>query len=158
MIQVRLVDSLDHLDCLHGCVPFVVLGAVDGRMADVFRLDAPMLAVGLYATGEPGPPLAASPVVGYGTDELDEVVGLGGDGSGGECGAPVGHLGGELVAVDEGVGVLLEPGGASIRHRFEFVLAFVETLEQSAVVSAGPGQHAGPGVLLEALAARGESL
>jgi hypothetical protein len=57
MIQLRPVDSLDHLDCLHGCVPFVVLSAVDGRMADVFRLDAPMLAVGLDAACEPGPAL-----------------------------------------------------------------------------------------------------
>jgi hypothetical protein len=60
---------------------------------------------------------------------LDEVVWLGGDGSGGEGGAPVGHLGGELVAVGEGVIVLVEPGGASIGHRFEFALAFVEALE-----------------------------
>ena len=50
MIQVRPVDSLDHLDRLHGCVPFSVLSAVDGRMADVFRVDAPVLAVGLDAT------------------------------------------------------------------------------------------------------------
>ncbi len=54
--------------------------------------------------------------------------------------------------------MLFEPGGASFCHRFEFALAFVETLEESAVVSAGPGQHAGPGVLLETLAAGCESL
>ena len=51
---------------------------------------------------------------------------------------------------------MLEPGGASICHRFEFELAFVDGLEQSAVVAAGLGQHAGPGVLVETLAARRE--
>jgi hypothetical protein len=158
MIQVRLVDSLDHLDRLHGCGPFAVLSAVDGRLADVFRLDAPMLAVRLYATGEPGPALPASVVLRYGPDELDKVVWLGGDGMGGEHSAPVGHLGGEVVAVDVGVGVLVEPGGASFCHRFEFALALVETLEESAVVSARTGQHAGPGVLFDALAVRCESL
>ena len=65
MIQVRLlVDSLDHLNRLDGCVPFSVLSAVDGGMADVFRVDAPMLAVGLYATREPGPALPADAVLG----------------------------------------------------------------------------------------------
>jgi hypothetical protein len=156
-IQVRLVDSLDHLDGLHGCVPFSVLSAVDGRMADVVRVDAPMLSVGLDATGKPGPALPASAVLRHGPDELDKVVRLSGDGVGGERGAPVGHLGGELVAVGQGVGMLLEPGGASRCHRFQFAVAFIDTLEQSAVVSAGPGQHAGPGVLLETLAARRES-
>jgi hypothetical protein len=57
MILVRLVDSLERLDRFHGCVPFLVLGAVDGWAADVFRLDAPMLAVGLDAACEPGPAL-----------------------------------------------------------------------------------------------------
>ena len=158
VLQVRLVDSLDHLDCFHGRVPFLVLGPVQGRLVDVPRLDAPMFAVGLDATRKPGPALPASAVLGYGPDELDEVVWLGGDGVGAERSATGGHLGGELVAVDEGVTVLLESGRASICHRFEFALAFVETLEQPAVVSARLGQEAGPGVLLETLAARRESL
>ena len=105
-------------------------------MAYVFRPDAPMLSVGLYATGEPGPALSARAVLRYGPDELDKVVCLGGDGMGGECAAPVGHLTGEVVAVAEGVSVLLEPGGATFCYRFEFALALVETLEESAVVSA----------------------
>jgi hypothetical protein len=153
MIQLRLVDSLDHLDRLYGCVPFVVSSAIDGRMADVFGPDAPMLSLGLYAPGEPGPALPAGAVLRYGPDELDKVVWLGGDGMGGERGAPVGHLGGELVAVAEGVSVLLEPGGASFCCLFELALAVVETLAESAVVSARTGQHTGSGVLVDALAA-----
>jgi hypothetical protein len=158
MFQVRPIESLDHLDRLHGCVPFSVLSAIDGGMADVFGLDAPLLAVGLDAACELGPALPASAVIWYGSNELDQVVWLGGDGIGGERSAPVGDLGSELVAVDKGVSVLLEPDGATIRHRFEFALSFVKSLEQSAVVAARLGQHAGPGVLLETLAARRESL
>jgi hypothetical protein len=111
-------------------------------MAYVFGPDAAMLSVGLHATGKPGPALSAGAVLRYGPDELDKVVWLGRDGMGGECAAPVGHLTGEVVAVAEGVSVLLEPGAASSCHRFEFALALVETLEQSAVVSARLGQHA----------------
>lgn len=71
MIQVLLVDSLDHLDRLHGCGPLLVLGAVDGRMADVFRLDAPLLAIRLDATCEPGPALPVNAVLRYGPNEFD---------------------------------------------------------------------------------------
>lgn len=71
MIPVRLFDSLDNLDRFHGGVPFVVSAAVDWWMADVVRLDAPMLAVGLDATRQPGPALPASVVVRYGPDEVD---------------------------------------------------------------------------------------
>jgi hypothetical protein len=95
-----------------------------------------MLSVGLYAPCEPGPALPAGAVVQYGR-ELDKVVWLGRDGMGSEPGTPVGHLGGELVAVAEGVSVLpSEAARRSLSHR----VGFVETLEESAVVSARTGQ------------------
>jgi hypothetical protein len=77
-----------------------------------------MLSVGLYAPCEPGPALPAGAVVQYGR-ELDKVVWLGRDGMGSEPGTPVGHLGGELVAVAEGVSVLPKRGGASFCCLFE---------------------------------------
>jgi hypothetical protein len=40
MIEVGLVDSLDHLDHLHGCVPFFALGTASTAAVDTGLLPA----------------------------------------------------------------------------------------------------------------------
>lgn len=76
-------------------------------------VDGELFAVGLDASGGDDPPVPCRVGVGAGAEELGEVVGLGDGSVPAEVEAALGDLLVQVVAVGEGVGVLVVPGGAS---------------------------------------------
>ena len=123
------VEPLEHLDSFHRCRPVAVLEIVDGRLAEVLGVDAPLLAVRLDAAGGSGPSGSARVVIGNGPEEVDQVLGPGGHGMPDERLAPAGDLPGELVPVGEGVAVLCEPCVTLLGGLLELLLSFVELAE-----------------------------
>ena len=134
--ELEGVEAVEHLGGFHGRRPGAVLDAVDGRLVEVLGDDAPLLAVGLDAAGDSGPSGSARFVVRDRSEEVDEVLGLRGDGLHAEGFPPAGDLAGELVAVGEGVAVLCEPCVTLLGGLLELLLSFVE------FGGAGAGHHA----------------
>ncbi len=73
-INVGFVKAVYQVNCLDGCLPVAVLGAVGGRFAQSLGLDAPFLSVGLDPAGELRPPGAVGVVGGNGAEELQEMA------------------------------------------------------------------------------------
>lgn len=111
------------LDALHRCIHQLV------------GIHAPLFAVGLDAARSGLPLDAAAGIVGYRSEQLHEMVGLDLQGVTGELTTPVVDGAGELLAVGENVGVLVEPCESAILLLVELPDALVEHAKCSSEVA-----------------------
>ena len=121
-----------------------MLDAVEGCTVELVGVQAPFLAVGLDAGGSCCPEAASADLgCGDGSEESDEVLGLGLDGIPTELAPAIGDSGGELVAVGEEVGVVVEPVEAVLLSGFELLDVLIQLPELTAQVPAVTGESAG---------------
>lgn len=73
--ELQVVEAVDDLDGVHAGIPLSVLGAVKGRGAQCFGVDAELLSVGLDPTSRPGPSGTPLLVVGDGAEQVDNGAG-----------------------------------------------------------------------------------
>jgi hypothetical protein len=118
------------------------LAAVHGTLPQPVGVHPPLLPVGLDAPSRVGPQLHAVGVAGsWRADEVDYVVGAGDISDDGQLPPAPSHRGGQLVAVGQHVGVVVEPGLASVPLGGQGVVAVLGFLQLAALLPAGPGEH-----------------
>lgn len=146
----RVEEAVEGLAFKRGAdarVPLLRLHPVDRSVLEMIRVDAPFLAVGLDADGFGGPPFGPVAIVGADADELDEMRGFVFDGVDAELKATLLNLPGELLAVGQSVGVLIEPCLALLDGLGELVALVGETIDERTVLAPEAGQPARSSVL-----------